>query len=68
MGVIHPFMVVTGSDRRAGKTQYMQPGNKEWITECEMPPNWKVNLSHNGWTNNEIGVAWLKHFDNATRS
>ncbi|KAF2180151.1 CENP-B protein [Zopfia rhizophila CBS 207.26] len=97
MGVIHPFMVVTSSNRRAGKTQYVQPGNKEWITmiqainasgwpvllyiifagkvhittwykECEMPPNWKVNLSHNGWTNNEIRVAWLKHFDNVTRS
>ncbi|KAF2193509.1 hypothetical protein K469DRAFT_237483 [Zopfia rhizophila CBS 207.26] len=32
MGVIHPFMVITGSERRAGKTQYVQPGNKEWIT------------------------------------
>jgi len=27
-----------------------------------MPRDWKLAVSDNGWTTNEHGVAWLRHF------
>jgi hypothetical protein len=26
------------------------------------PPDWRIGVSPNGWTTNELGLAWLKHF------
>lgn len=28
----------------------------------DMLPEWRIGLSENGWTTNEVGLAWLKHF------
>jgi hypothetical protein len=28
----------------------------------DLKPQWRIGVSNNGWTANEIGVAWLKHF------
>ena len=39
-----------------------------WYEEARIPRNWKISVSENGWTNNELGVAWLKHFNAYTRS
>jgi hypothetical protein len=33
-----------------------------WYEEAEIPRNWAIAVSDNGWTTNEIGVEWLKHF------
>jgi hypothetical protein len=34
----------------------------------DLPPNWKIAISENGWTNNELGLEWIKHFDTHTKS
>jgi hypothetical protein len=26
------------------------------------PPDWRIGVSSNGWTTNELGLEWLKHF------
>jgi hypothetical protein len=26
------------------------------------PPDWRIGVSKNSWTTNELGLAWLKHF------
>lgn len=39
-----------------------------WYEEIAIPHNWKISVSRNGWTNNELGVVWLKHFDAYTRT
>jgi hypothetical protein len=31
--------------------------------EDDIPHNWKLSVSENGWTNNILGLEWLKHFD-----
>jgi hypothetical protein len=36
--------------------------------EAEIPREWVIAVSDNGWTNNELGVAWLKHFDTHTKT
>ena len=36
--------------------------------EAEIPRDWAIAVSDNGWTNNELGVAWLKHFDAHTKT
>lgn len=38
-----------------------------WYEEANIPRDWKLSVSENGWTNNELGVAWLKHFDAYTK-
>jgi len=38
-----------------------------WYEEADIPRDWKLSVSENGWTNNELGVAWLKHFDAHTK-
>jgi hypothetical protein len=37
-----------------------------WYDE-DLPASWVIALSENGWTTNEIGLEWLKHFDQYTR-
>jgi hypothetical protein len=33
-----------------------------WYEEDEIPRDWAIAVSDNGWTTNELGVEWLKHF------
>ncbi|KAJ0150407.1 Periostin [Fusarium oxysporum f. sp. albedinis] len=37
-----------------------------WYQECDLPGDWVIALSENGWTNNQLGLNWLKHFDRST--
>ena len=34
-----------------------------WYKEENIPHDWVIAVSENGWTTNELGLAWLKHFD-----
>jgi len=33
-----------------------------WYQEDNIPRDWAIAVSDNGWTTNELGVNWLKHF------
>ncbi|KZL83982.1 transposase [Colletotrichum incanum] len=39
-----------------------------WTYDSPLPPNWVITLTENGWTTNEKGLEWVKHFDFHTRS
>ena len=39
-----------------------------WYEEASIPYEWKLSVSQNGWTNNQLGLEWLKHFDEHTKS
>ena len=39
-----------------------------WYEETGIPRDWKLSVSENGWTNNVLGLAWLKHFDAHTKA
>jgi DDE superfamily endonuclease/helix-turn-helix, Psq domain len=39
-----------------------------WYEETLIPRNWKLSVSENGWTNNALGLEWLKHFDAHTKT
>jgi hypothetical protein len=39
-----------------------------WYEEAEIPRDWVIAVSDNGWTNNELGVEWLKHFNTHTKT
>jgi hypothetical protein len=39
-----------------------------WYKEKDLPQNWVVAVSKNGWTTNELGLRWLKHFDEHTKN
>jgi hypothetical protein len=38
-----------------------------WYEERILKPDWKVHVSENGWTTNDIGLDWIKHFDQHTK-
>ncbi|KAG7000895.1 hypothetical protein FocnCong_v012494 [Fusarium oxysporum f. sp. conglutinans] len=38
----------------------------DWYQESNLPGNWAIATSENGWTDNETGLEWLKHFDRCT--
>jgi hypothetical protein len=38
-----------------------------WYEEADIPYDWRFGISENGWTDNDIGFAWLKHFDEHTK-
>ena len=38
-----------------------------WYKEGSTPHNWAISVSENGWTNNELGIEWLEHFDKHTK-
>jgi hypothetical protein len=52
---IQPFII--------GRGQYHLAN---WYRESNLPGNWAIATSQNGWTDNEIGLEWLKHFDRCT--
>jgi len=37
-----------------------------WYRESNLPGDWAIATTQNGWTDNEIGLEWLKHFDRCT--
>jgi hypothetical protein len=39
-----------------------------WYKEAGIPHNWKLSVSDNGWTNNALGLEWLKHFNAHTKA
>ena len=38
-----------------------------WYQDGQLPKDWRIHPSENGWTTNEIGFDWLKHFDRFTK-
>ncbi|KFY23544.1 hypothetical protein V493_05796 [Pseudogymnoascus sp. VKM F-4281 (FW-2241)] len=54
---IPPFLVIQGKNHLAS-----------WYTDGGLPQDWVIKPTSNGWTNNETGLEWLKHFDKHTRS
>jgi hypothetical protein len=53
---IPPFLIFAG--------QYYLSA---WYEE-DIPRDWAIAISDNGWTNNELGVEWLKHFNAHTKT
>ena len=39
-----------------------------WYEETDIPDDWKLSVSENGWTNNALGLTWLKHFGTHTKA
>jgi hypothetical protein len=39
-----------------------------WYDEFKLPKHWRLSVSDNGWTTNEIGLDWIKHFELHTQS
>ncbi|KAJ8117809.1 hypothetical protein OPT61_g1084 [Boeremia exigua] len=80
MGKITTQLVVTGAERR-GRLMAIQPGDlllflifagkyhlSAWYEEAEIPRDWAIAVSDNGWTNNKLRVEWLKHFNAYTKA
>jgi hypothetical protein len=39
-----------------------------WYEDSELPRDWVITLSENGWTTNEIGYEWIQHFNKHSKS
>jgi hypothetical protein len=52
---IPPFIIVTGKNHL-----------RNWYEGSSLPSDWAIATTQNGWTNNETGFEWLKHFDEHT--
>ena len=37
-----------------------------WYEVCDIPRHWPIKTTDNGWTTNEAGLEWIKHFDKYT--
>ena len=53
---VPPFVVVKG--------KYIL---LSWYNEFKLPKDWRLSVSDNGWTTNEIGLEWIEHFEEYTR-
>ena len=54
---VPPFLLVQGVYHLAN-----------WYTEGGLPNSWALKPTTKGWTDNETGLDWVKHFDKHTRS
>ncbi|KAJ6437534.1 hypothetical protein O9K51_09740 [Purpureocillium lavendulum] len=54
---IPPFIILAGQHHLAN-----------WYQECDLPADWRLATTDNGWTTNEVGLDWIKHFDCHTAS
>jgi hypothetical protein len=53
---VPPFIVVSGKNHLSS-----------WYADSPLPPDWVIALSQNGWTTNEIGLEWIRHFEKHTK-
>ena len=54
---IPPFIVVAGQNHLANSYE-----------DRDIPTDWVISVSSNGWTTNEIGFDWIQHFDKHTKT
>jgi hypothetical protein len=52
---IPPFIIVIGKHHL-----------RNWYEGSSLPTDWAITTTQNGWTNNQTGLEWLKHFDEHT--
>ena len=38
-----------------------------WYLECGLPEKWVIRTTDNGWTTNDVGLDWVKHFNLHTK-
>jgi hypothetical protein len=53
--LIPPFIIVKAQNHLA-----------PWYTTDELPSYWRISTSVKGWTDDQIGFEWLKHFNTHT--
>jgi hypothetical protein len=54
---IPPFLILPGKYHTS-----------DWYIVEDTPQDWAIGTSDNGWTNNRLGVDWLKHFIEHTKN
>lgn len=54
---IPPFIIFKGGNHLSA-----------WYEESDLPRDWVITLSENGWTTNKIGFEWIQHFEKYTKS
>jgi hypothetical protein len=54
---IPPFIILAGQYHLAN-----------WYQECNLPATWRIATTDNGWTTNDKGMDWIRHFDLHTAS
>jgi hypothetical protein len=55
--IIPPFIILSGQNHLSA-----------WYEDNDLPGDWVIAVSENGWTTNELGFAWLQHFDKHTKA
>ncbi|KAM4062426.1 fot5 transposase [Hirsutella rhossiliensis] len=53
---IPPFIIVSGKCHLS-----------TWYEDSDIPRDWVISTSDNGWTTNERGLEWIRHFDRHTK-
>ncbi|GKU08368.1 unnamed protein product [Fusarium langsethiae] len=71
MGMIASRMVVTAINAEGWAIPPFIIGARQyhlatWYRENNLPDDWAIATSPNGWTDNKLGLEWLKHFDRST--
>ena len=52
-----PFLVVQGANHLA-----------HWYSQTNIPGDWVIKTTSNGWTDNDTGLEWIRHFHQHTKS
>ena len=39
-----------------------------WYSQTNLPGDWVIKTTSNGWINNETGLEWIYHFNQYTKS
>ncbi|EDN96282.1 hypothetical protein SS1G_01208 [Sclerotinia sclerotiorum 1980 UF-70] len=60
------YICICCQDPRRSTVVQGQVHLSNWYTETDFPADWAIKPTSNGWTNNETGLEWLKHFDKHT--
>jgi DDE superfamily endonuclease/helix-turn-helix, Psq domain len=53
---VPPFIIVSGKYHLSS-----------WYQDSALPRDWVIATSSNGWTTNERGLEWIRHFDQYTK-
>jgi hypothetical protein len=54
---VPPYIIVAGKNHLSS-----------WYENSQLPPDWVISVTANGWTTNERGLDWIQHFDKYTKN
>ncbi|KAM9875431.1 transposase [Verticillium dahliae] len=65
--LVQPGNLPKGGRSRHSSSSLTKYHLSSWYENSTLPQDWAIGTTENGWTTNEKGLEWIRHFDKHTK-